>query len=97
MIDVMIANQSVLERLVRLELPSCQLSDETALQLGAFQQLRHLDLSGTQITKAMFELLEYLPALEAFDVSNTNIGWWARKKLASQLAQRREEIPTLLE
>jgi hypothetical protein len=97
MIDVMIANRSALEKLIRLELPGCQLSDETALSLDAFQQLHHLDLSGTQITKAVLELAEVLPALETFDVAGTNVGWWARKKLASLMAQRREEIPTLAE
>jgi hypothetical protein len=97
MIDVMIANRTALERLVRLELPGCQLADETALQLATFQQLHHLDLSGTQITKDTLELLEDLPALESFDVSNTNVGWWARRKLAVQLELRREEIPTLVE
>jgi hypothetical protein len=97
MIDVMIANRSALERLVRLELPGCPLSDETALQLAAFQQLHFLDLSGTQITKAALELVEDLPALETLDVTNTNVGWWARRKLATQLELRREEIPTLVE
>lgn len=97
MIDVMIANRTVLERLVRLELPGCQLGDEAALQLANFEQLQKLDLSGTQITKAALEILDYLPALESFDVANTNVGWWARKRLASQLTQRREEIPTLVE
>lgn len=97
MIDVMVANQAALERLVRLELPGCTLSDETAMQLADFQQLHHLDLSGTQVTKAVIELVEILPSLQSFDITNTGIGWWARKKLASQLAARREEIPSLAE
>jgi hypothetical protein len=97
MIDVMVANLSALERLIRLELPGCQVSDESAFRLVEFQQLHHLDLSGTQITKASLELVEALPALESFDVSDTNVGWWARKKLAAQLVQRQQEIPTLVE
>ncbi len=97
MIDVMIANRTALERLIRLELPGCQLSDATALQLATFQQLHHLDLTGTQITKAALELVEALPALESFEVTETNVGWWARRKLTAQMAQRREEIPTLVE
>ena len=36
------------------------------------------------------------PALKTFDVIGTNVGWWARKKLASQMAVRLEEIPSLL-
>lgn len=97
MIDLMIANRAALEKLIRLELPGCTLSDESALQLAAFQQLHHLDLSGTQITKAALELFEALPALESFEVNETGVGWWARRKLASQLLQRSEEIPTLVE
>jgi hypothetical protein len=97
MIDVMLANQSALERLVRLELPGSPITNEMAYNLTTFQQLHHLDLSGTEVTKSALEILDYLPALEVFDVSNTHVGWWARKKLASQLALRREEIPTLVE
>ncbi len=97
MIDVMIANRAALEMLTRLELHSCDLSDESALQLATFQQLHHLDLSGTQITKATLAIVEEMPALVTFDVTGTNIGWWARKKLASQLTKRREEIPTLVQ
>ncbi len=97
MIDLMIANRTALEKLIRLELPGCTLSDESALQLAAFQQLHHLDLSGTQITKAALELVDALPALQSFEVNDTGVGWWARRKLASQLIQRSEEIPTLVE
>lgn len=97
MIDVMVANHTVLDKLTRLELPSCQLADNSALKLSMFQQLQRLDLTGTQVSKAVLELVEALPALVELDVSETNVGWWARKKLTSQLALRREEIPTLVE
>ena len=97
MIDVMVANREALERLTRLELPGCQLSDESALRLAAFEQLHHLDLSGTQITKTSLELVDVLTALNTFEVANTNVGWWARRKLASQLAKRREKISILIE
>jgi hypothetical protein len=97
MIDAMLANQSALERLVKLELPGCAITDQTAYNLTNFQQLHHLDLSGTQITKKALEIVDYLPALQTFDVTDTNVGWWARHKLASQLDSRRQEIPTLVE
>jgi hypothetical protein len=97
MIDIMLANPSPLERLVRVELPGCPVTDQTAYNLTNFQQLRRLDLSGTQITKKALEIVDYLPALESFDVTNTNVGWWARRKLATQLESRRAEIPTLVE
>ncbi len=44
MIDVMVANNTALDKLTRLELPGCQLADDSALKLASFQQLRHLDL-----------------------------------------------------
>jgi hypothetical protein len=97
MIDLMIANQSALERLTRLELPGCAVTDQTAYNLTNFQQLHQLDLSGTEITAKALEIVDYLPALEAFDVANTGVGWWARRKLSSQLESRREHIPTLLD
>ncbi len=96
MIDIMIANRSALELLTRIELPGCQLFDESALKLATFQQLRHLNLSKTQITSAALELVDQLPALKSFDVTGSNVGWWARRKLASRMAQRVEEIPPLL-
>lgn len=95
MIDVMVANRSALELLTRLNLAGCQLSDKSALQLAAFQQLHHLDLSNTQVTNSAIELVELLPALRSFDVTATNVGWWARRKLAAQMARRGEENPTL--
>jgi hypothetical protein len=97
MIDVMVANHTVLDKLIRLELPGCQLADDSALNLSMFQQLQRLDLTGTQVSKAVLELVDALPALVELEVSDTNVGWWARKKLASQLSLRREEIPTLVE
>jgi hypothetical protein len=96
MIDIMFANSPALELLIRLELPGCQLADESALRLAAFQQLRHLDLSSTQVTSAALELVDLLPALKSFDVSGTNVGWWARRKLTARMAERQEEIPPLL-
>jgi hypothetical protein len=97
MIDVMVANHSVLDKLTKLELPGCQLADDSALKVSLFQQLQRIDLTGTQVSKAVLELVEALPALVELEVSDTSVGWWAKKKLASQLALRREEIPTLLE
>lgn len=96
-IELMLANITALERLTCVELPGCQVSDELAFQLAEFQQLQRLDLSGTQITKAALELFEALPSLQSFDVSDTHVGWWARRKLAAQLESRRENIPTLIE
>ena len=96
MIDKMVANRSVLELLTKLELPGCQISDESALTLSQFQQLHHLDLSGTQVTKRVLELVDQLPALKSLEVENTKVGWWARKKLAAPRTQRRKEIPLLV-
>lgn len=96
LIDVMLANRSALEMLSRLELPGCQLGDKSALQLATFQQLHHLNLSGTQITNAVLAIIDELPALVTFETKETNVGWWARRKLAAQLARRQEEIPTLV-
>ena len=47
----MVAHRDELGGMTRLELPGCSVSDDAVLQLEAFQQLRHLDLSSTPITK----------------------------------------------
>ena len=96
MIDIMIANHGAFELLTRLELPGCRLSDEQALKLAMFQQLRHLDLSNTQISKVALKLVDELTTLKTFDVTGTKVGWWMRRKLASLMARRQEMISPLL-
>jgi hypothetical protein len=96
MIDVMVANRDALERLTRLEMPGCRLGDEHALKLALFQQLRHLDLSDTQISNVAIELVDELAALKSFNVTGTNVGWWTKRKLASLMGHRQEMIPPLL-
>ena len=93
MIRYMVEHQSELGSLTRLELPNCQVSDAAVLELEAFQQLQHLDFSGTPIGKDATWIVDTILGLESLDLQGTNVGWWMKRKVRSVLQQRLEARP----
>jgi hypothetical protein len=93
MISFMVTEPTALAPLQQLELPGCQVSDEAVLQLGMFQQLQHLDLSRTPISRQALSVAEVLPALETMVVEGTSLGWWAKFRLNSLLQRHQEARP----
>jgi len=93
MIDYMLEHANVLEQLVRIELPGCEVSDEAVLQLEAFQQLQHLDLSRTPITKEALWIVDTILDLTSINIEGTHIGWWTRRKVRSVMRRRQETRP----
>ncbi len=93
MIHFMVTEPAPLTPLERLELPGCQLSDETVLQLVMFQRLQFLDLSRTPISRRAVSVAKVLPALETVVVEGTSLGWWAKYRLKSLLQRHRESRP----
>lgn len=93
MIDYMVEHKDSLGRLTRLELPGCQLSDEAVMQLEVFQQLEHLDLSRTPITKDALWIVDSILDLESIDISDTRISWWTRRKVRSVMQKRQDAKP----
>lgn len=87
-IDAMVEHYASLRELHTLELPGCRLTDDDVLHLSAFQQLRKLDLSRTPITKKSLAVVDVIESLRELKLDDTNIGWWAKRGVASQLARR---------
>jgi hypothetical protein len=93
MIRFMVTEPVALATLQQLELPGCQLSDDSVLQLGIFQQLQTLDLSRTSISHRALSIAEVLPELETLKVEGITLGWWAKYKLNRLLRRHLEARP----
>jgi hypothetical protein len=66
----------------RLELIETRVSAVRLAQLHGFESLRHLDLSGTRVSRrAVQSLLAHLDRLESIVLKNTGLGWWSRLHL----------------
>ncbi|MEQ8835980.1 MAG: hypothetical protein RID07_04170, partial [Lacipirellulaceae bacterium] len=74
-------NAKVFHGLLRLELPNCQVADAAVSALSGLELLEQLDLSGNRIGRASLGVLLELPELKEAVVTNTNIGWFGRRKL----------------
>ena len=96
MLNTMIHHADALDKLVRLELPGCKVTDQLILCCECFQQLQHLDLSGTRVTNAVVTIVESLPSLETLNLSGSKVGWWTRHRVARVLRKRQEEKPAIL-
>lgn len=90
-IDAMVENYPSLRELTTLELPGCRLTDDDVISLSVFQQLRRLDLSRTPVTKRVLSVVDAIESLRELDLDGTNVGWWAKRSVASQLARRGDE------
>lgn len=93
LIAAMVDEQSALGNMTQLELPGCQLSDAAAQRLDAFKQLKHVDLSGTPITKESLWFVDELPALESLSLKGTKVGWWMRRKVNKLMQIRHDAKP----
>ncbi|TWU24532.1 J domain-containing protein [Bythopirellula polymerisocia] len=96
MLNEMVKNAEALAKLVRLELPGCQVSDQGVLRCEVFQQLQHMDLSRTPVTKTALAIVDRLPNLESLELLGSKVWWWSRRRVAAELQRRREEKPAIL-
>ncbi len=87
-IAAMVDEYSALRELEVIELCGASVSDEAVLSLAVFQQLTRLNLSRTPITGRALAVVERLPELTFLGLDGANVGWWARRRVASQLRRR---------
>jgi hypothetical protein len=87
-VAALVAERDPLRELREVELPGAKVSDDAVLSLSGFTMLRRLDLSGTPITERALDVVDDLPALETFEVDDTQLGWWKKHRLASRLRRR---------
>ncbi len=93
-VRALVAEHHALRELEALELPGCQLTDDAVLSLARFQQLKRLDLSQTPVTNRSLAIVDAIESLQELNVEDTNVGWWTKRRAASQLS-RRDDPPTL--
>jgi hypothetical protein len=74
-----------------LALPRCRVSDQSVLALRTFQQLKHLDLSGTPVTALILDIIDSIESLEVLNLEKTQVGWLARRGAKARLRRRQAE------
>jgi hypothetical protein len=88
LINALVEHHTALRELETLELPGCGVTDEAALRLGVFQQLKRLNLARTRVTNRVTALVDELPMLESLSLDGTAVSWWSRRRTASRLRRR---------
>ena len=73
MLNTMLQEAAALDKLTRLELPGCQVSDKTILRCEVFQLLRNLDLTKTPVTRSVAALVDLLPDLETLELKGSSV------------------------
>ena len=81
--------------LQKLDLAGCKISDSSVRQLSVFRRLQVLDLSRTPITWQSLHIVEWLPELHDVRIDGTNLNWFTRRKLVSQLRHKRKAAEAL--
>lgn len=71
----------MLETLHWLDFSRSKISNEGLLKLAAFSNLRKIDLRGTRIGGAVFQLVKSLSKLEWIGLTGSRIGWFGRFRL----------------
>jgi hypothetical protein len=94
-IEYIVGQHDKLLELRKLNLAGCAITDQAVRQLSVFRRLQDLDLSRTPVTWESLHIVQWLPELEDVHVEGTNIKWLSRRKLASQLRQKRKAAATL--
>ncbi len=89
-IEYLVGQRESLLELRRLDLAGCAITDNSVRQLSVFRRLQELNLNNTLITAEALPIVQWLPELEEVHVERTSLGWFARRRLASQLKQKRK-------
>jgi hypothetical protein len=94
-IDYLVNHRNQLLELQTLDLAGCKISDSSVRQLSVFRRLQVLDLSRTPITWQSLHIVEWLPELHDVRIDGTNLNWFTRRKLVSQLRHKRKAAEAL--
>ncbi len=94
-IEYLVGQRDKLLELRRLDLAGCAITDASVRQLSVFRRLQDLNLSRTPITWEALHIVQWLPELEEVNVEQTALGWLTRRKLASQLRQKKKAAASL--
>jgi len=94
-IEYLVSRRDTLLELRKLDLAGCAITDASVRQLSVFRRLQNLNLSRTPITWEALHVVQWLPELEEVHVDGTGLSWLTRRKLATQLRQKRKAAATL--
>jgi hypothetical protein len=94
-IELLVQHRDQLLELKTLDLAGCRISDASIRHLSVFRRLQELDLSRTSITWQSLHIIDWLPELHEVRVEGTQLNWFTRRKLASQLRQKRKAAESL--
>jgi len=94
-IEFLISQRDYLLELKTIDLAGCTVTDNAVRQLSVFRRLQELDLSRTPITWQSLHIVEWLPELHEVNVEGTHLNWFTRRRLASQLRQKRKAAESL--
>src|SRR4051812_22619272 len=87
-IELLVEHRDQLLELKKLDLAGCTISDDAIRHLSVFRRLQELDLSRTPITWQSLHIVDWLPELHEVGIEGTQLNWFTRRKLASQLRQK---------
>jgi hypothetical protein len=90
LIASLVADLHLFRELETLALPRCWVSDQSVLSLAPFQQLKHLDLSGTRVTALVLDIIDQIEMLETLNLDGTKVGWLAMRGARARLRRRQE-------
>jgi hypothetical protein len=88
LIALLVADLHLFRELETLALPKCKVSDQSVLSLSPFQQLKHLDLSGTPVTALVLDIIDAVESLETLNLDGTKVGWLAKRGARARLRRR---------
>ena len=94
-IDFLVAHRDQLLELQKLDLAGCHVSDNAVRQLSVFRRLQQLDLSRTPIGWPALHIVDFLPELHEVNVEGTQLNWFTKRKLASQLKHKRQAAESM--
>ena len=94
-IEYLVGHHESLLELRRLDLAGCAITDAAVRQLSVFRRLQDLNLNGTPITWEALHVVQWLPELEDVHVERTGLGWLTRRKLNSQLKQKKKAAASM--
>ncbi|HEX4412848.1 MAG TPA: hypothetical protein VH107_04415 [Lacipirellulaceae bacterium] len=94
-IESLVRDRDHLLELKTLDLAGCTISNVAVRQLGVFRRLQVLDLSRTPITWESLHIIEWLPELHDIQVEGTQLNWFTRRKLASQMRRKRKAAESM--
>jgi hypothetical protein len=87
-IELMLNEQPMFQKLRRIVLADCGVNTQHAMQLATFKRLRFVNLNNNPVPRQIADLVWMLPNLKDFEVEGVALGWWTSRKIKRELESR---------